>query len=79
LKKAYGIYHDQGFEIIGFLMDGPENRNAWINAIKKDGLHWIQLCDFKVWNSEVIIDYNYLGGKGIPANFLINPQGTNNC
>jgi|GEM_PF-2889711 len=60
-------------------MDGPENRNAWINAIKKDGLHWIQLCDFKVWNSEVIIDYNYLGGKGIPANFLINPQGTNNC
>lgn len=23
----------------------------------------------------MIIEYNYLGGKGIPANFLINPEG----
>ncbi len=56
-------------------MDGPENKNAWIEAIKKDNLPWIQLCDFKVWNSEVISEYNYLGGKGIPANFLISPEG----
>lgn len=75
LKKAYAKYHDKGFEIIGFSMDGPDNKNAWIDAIKKDGLPWIQLCDFKIWNSEVIIEYNYLGGKGIPANFLINPKG----
>lgn len=75
LKKAYAKYHDKGFEIISFSMDGPENKSAWINAIKKDDLPWIQLCDFKVWNSEVISEYNYLGGKGIPANFLINSEG----
>lgn len=75
LKKAYAKYHNKGFEIIGFSIDGLENKNAWIEAIKKDGLPWIQLCDFKVWNSDVIIEYNYLGGKGIPANFLINPEG----
>lgn len=75
LKKAYAKYHDKGFEIIGFSLDGPENKNAWINAIKKDDLPWIQLCDFKVWNGEVISEYDYLGGKGIPANFLINPEG----
>jgi peroxiredoxin len=75
LKKAYAKYHDKGFEIIGFSMDGPENKSAWMEAIKKDDLPWIQLCDFKVWNSDLIIEYNYLGGKGIPANFLINPGG----
>lgn len=74
LKNAYAKYH-KGFEIIGFSLDGPENKDAWIKAIKKDGLPWIQLCDFKVWNSEVLSKYNYLGGKGIPASFLINPEG----
>ncbi|MCO5239320.1 MAG: AhpC/TSA family protein [Chitinophagaceae bacterium] len=75
LKKAYAKYHDKGFEIIGFSLDGPENKTAWREAVKKDDLQWVQLCDFKVWNSDLIIEYNYLGGKGIPANFLINPEG----
>ena len=56
-------------------MDGPETKNAWMEAIKKDALPWIQLCDFKIWNSDLIIEYDYLGGNGIPANFLINPAG----
>lgn len=75
LKEAYAKYHSKGFVIIGFSMDGTENKKAWLDAIKKDDLPWIQLCDFKVWNSEVISEYNYLGGKGIPANFLINSEG----
>ena len=75
LKKAYAKYHEKGFIIIGFSIDAAENKNAWMDAIKKDNLPWIQLCDFKVCNSEVMIEYNYLGGKGIPANFLINQEG----
>jgi peroxiredoxin len=75
LKKAYAKYHDKGFEIIDYSMDSPENKSAWIKAIKKDNLPWVQLCDFKVWKSDLIIEYNYLGGKGIPANFLINAEG----
>lgn len=75
LKAAYANYHDKGFEIIGFSMDNLEYKDAWKEAIKKDDLPWIQLCDFKVWNSEVLDKYNYLGGQGIPSNFLIDREG----
>ena len=74
LKQTYSIYHDRGFEIIAFSLDKLEDKDAWIDAIKKDNLPWIQVCDFKGWSGKVVNEYN-LFGKGIPANFLINPQG----
>jgi hypothetical protein len=51
-----------------------EDKDAWIDAIKKDGVPWIQVCDFKGWNGQVVNEYN-LFGKGIPANFLIDREG----
>jgi peroxiredoxin len=74
LKQAYSKYHDSGFTIIAFSLDRLEDKDAWINAIKKDNVPWIQVCDFKGWNGKVVNEYNLLG-KGIPANFLISPQG----
>jgi peroxiredoxin len=74
LKAAYAKYHDKGFEIIGFSLDGTETENAWRNAIKKDGLPWIQVCDFKMMGGYVFNEYN-LEGKGIPRSFLIDPTG----
>ncbi len=73
LKQAYSKYQGR-FTIIGFSLDRLEDKNAWIDAIKKDDVPWIQVCDFKVWNGKVVNEYN-LFGKGIPSNFLINPQG----
>ena len=73
LKKAYAKYHKQ-FTIIGLSLDRLEDKNEWLDAIKKDELTWTQLCDFKGWSNEVVNQYN-LFGKGIPANFLIDPQG----
>lgn len=35
---------------------------------------WVQVCDFKGWRSE-IIDILNLFGRGIPSNFLIDPNG----
>lgn len=74
LKQAYQRYADRGFEILAISLDASEYKQAWLNAIQKDELKWIQLCDFKVWSSEVVSLYN-LVGKGIPANFLISPEG----
>lgn len=73
LKQAYSKYQGR-FTIIGFSLDRLEDKNAWIDAIKKDDVPWIQVCDFKAWNGKVVNEYN-LFGKGIPSNFLINPQG----
>lgn len=74
LKAAYAKYHAKGFEIIGFSLDGTETENAWRNAIKKDGLPWVQICDFKMMGGYVFNEY-YLEGKGIPRSFLIDPTG----
>lgn len=74
LKQAYSKYNSKGFTIIGLSLDRAEDKDAWLAAIEKDGLPWTQLCDFKVWDSPVIKIYN-LYGKGIPANYLIGPNG----
>jgi peroxiredoxin len=74
LKEAYKQYANKGFEILAFSLDANEYKEAWLNAIKKDNLNWVQLCDFKVWKGDVVQLYN-LFGKGIPANFLISPEG----
>jgi len=74
LKKAYEKYQSKDFTIISISLDRVEDKDKWLTAIKKDGLVWTQLCDFKGWNGEVVNLYN-LFGRGIPSNFLINPQG----
>ncbi|MBE7172566.1 MAG: AhpC/TSA family protein [Williamsia sp.] len=74
LKQAYSKFQDKGFTIISFSLDKLEDKDAWIDAIAKDDLPWIQACDFKGWSGKVVNEYN-LFGKGIPANFLISPQG----
>ena len=74
LKKAYTKFHEKGFTIISFSLDGIKTKKAWKDAIKQDSLSWPQVCDFKVWSGDVVVGYN-LSGKGIPRNFLINPSG----
>ncbi len=74
LKKAYKKYHTRGFEIIAFSLDRLEDKDEWITAIKNDSLPWVQICDFKEWTGDVVQDFD-LAGRGIPANFLINPKG----
>lgn len=70
--KAWQQYKNKGFTIVGISLDRPEAKDAWIAAIKKDGLEWPQLSDLKFWDNEVAKLY---GIKAIPQNFLIDPQG----
>jgi alkyl hydroperoxide reductase subunit AhpC len=71
---VYSKYQNKGFIIISVSMDTQDKKQDWIAAIKNDSLKWVQICDFKGWSGEVVNMYN-LYGKGIPSNFLINPNG----
>jgi peroxiredoxin len=73
LIKAFNKYKEKNFTIIGVSIDKEKDKQAWIEAIKKDRLTWTQLSDLKGINNEVAQLYNVLP---IPANFLIDPNGT---
>ena len=70
LKKAYYKYKNRGFEIYAISLD--RTKEAWQNAIKQDGLNWIQVSDLKFWQSPVVQLYNV---EAIPYNVLIDKEG----
>lgn len=70
VKRVYDKYNDKGFEIYGVSLD--KDRNAWLNAIKADGLPWKHVSDLKYWNSSVVPKYQV---KGIPMTVLLDPEG----
>lgn len=70
--KAYQTYKDKGFTILGVSLDGGGQKNAWLEAIKKDGLTWTEVSDLKGWNNDAAKLYNIIS---IPQNFLIDPNG----
>ena len=70
LLKAYNQLKAKGFEIVGVSLD--ETRAAWLNAVKHDGMPWIQVSDLKGFKTEIAVKY---GISAIPQNFLINPEG----
>ena len=68
--KAYKEYHAKGFSILGVSLD--EKKDKWEEAIKKDGLGWMQVSDLKGWQNSVAELY---GVKGIPMNYLLDKDG----
>lgn len=69
---AYNKFKDKKFTILGVSLDQPGKKDAWVAAIKKDGLVWTQVSDLKFWNNEAAALY---GVRGIPQNFLVDPAG----
>lgn len=72
LVKAYHHWKNKNFTVLGVSLDNPGQKTAWINAIKKDGLVWTQVSDLKGRENDVA---NIYGVLGIPANFLVAPDG----
>lgn len=68
--KMYNRFKDKGFDILGVSLD--KDSNAWVKAIKDDGLSWSHVSDLKYWDSEAAGLYNI---TGIPATYLIDPKG----
>lgn len=67
---AYQKYKDKNFTILGVSLDKDKER--WMKGIHDDHLTWTHVSDLKYWDSEVPALYAV---RGIPANFLINPEG----
>jgi peroxiredoxin len=61
---------NKGFTVLGVSMDN--DRNSWLNAIRKDKLTWTHVSDLKRWANAAGKLYAV---NAIPSNVLINPDG----
>ncbi len=71
LVKIYKKFKTKGFEIYQVSLD--KTKEAWVSAIKDDGLTWIHVSDLKYWDSPVTKTYNV---DNIPSSFLLDLDGT---
>lgn len=67
---AYNKFKDKNFTILGVSLD--EDKDKWLQAIKKDNLTWKHVSDLKGWANATVKLYGY---DGIPYNVLLDPQG----
>ncbi len=72
VSSAWHKYKDKGFDVLSVSLDGPGQKQAWLDAIKKDHLEWTQVSDLQGMKSAVAVSYNL---ASIPASFLIDPSG----
>ena len=66
LVDLYNKYKSKGLEIYQVSVD--TDRSAWISAIEKDGLTWINVGDMK----GSVIATNYYNIQTIPANYILD-------
>ncbi len=67
---AYKKYKSKGFEIYGVSLD--KELQKWVEAIKKDGITWIQVSDLQYWNCAAAKQYNV---QSIPFTVLLDREG----
>ncbi len=72
VRKAYQLYNEKGFTVLGVSLDMPGQKAAWLKAIEDDQLPWPQVSDLKGWENSAAILY---GIRSVPFNFLIGPDG----
>lgn len=70
LRKIYDSYKHMGFEIFGVSIDS--DKNAWLKAIEKDGLSWVNTIAKEGCNNKVM---KSLGIQYVPSNYLIDKNG----
>ncbi|MCB0379883.1 MAG: AhpC/TSA family protein [Flavobacteriales bacterium] len=67
---AYKKFNKKGFDIFGVSLD--ENKDKWLEAIKKDGLTWKHVSDLKGWSNAAAKLY---GVNSIPHSVLLDKEG----
>ena len=70
LVKAWERFGKTSFRILQVSVD--DDREAWTDAMDKDGLEWDHVSDLLRWKSPVVDLY---GVERIPFNVLIDPDG----
>jgi peroxiredoxin len=68
--RAFRKFSDKNFTIIGVSLD--KEKDAWLQAIKADGLAWTHVSDLQFWGNAVAQTYRV---QSIPQNFLVAPSG----
>ena len=68
--KYYNSFKDKGFTVLGVSLDVDDKK--WKKAIADDKMPWTELSSLQGWRDPVSEGYDI---QGIPANFLIDPQG----
>ncbi len=71
LVEIYKQYKGKGLEIVGVSLD--RSNDAWVEAIKADGITWPQMSDLQYWNCEGAQIYAV---NSIPHVVLISGDGT---
>ena len=66
LVELYNKYKSKGLEIYQISID--TDRMAWLDAIKQDGLKWINVGDMK----GSVTATNYFNIKAIPSNYILD-------
>lgn len=67
----YNKYKSKGFDVFSVSLD--KEKNAWTEAIKKDGLVWPwHISDLMYWQSPVVQQYRI---QGIPKTLLLDEEG----
>jgi len=67
---AFKKFNKKGFEVFGVSLD--DNKEKWLEAIKKDGLTWKHVSDLKGWGNAVAKQY---GVSSIPHSVLVDKEG----
>jgi len=71
IVKAYGMFHDKGFEVLGVSTD--TRLDSWINAIALDGLKWTNLCSLDGWNENDVVKLYAM--RQTSQNYLLDASG----
>ena len=73
LVKLYEKYHSKGLEIISVSLERANQKDIWIEAIKKDQLNWYNVSNLKFWTDPIAQAYSV---NSIPATFILDENGT---
>jgi thiol-disulfide isomerase/thioredoxin len=77
IVELYNQFNGKGFEIFSVSLDGtqrqPNAKDAWVNAIKDDGLIWDNhVSDLQGWNASATRIYGF---QSIPFTLLLDREG----
>ena len=70
IVSLYEKYKEQGLEVVGVSLDS--DKKAWTDFIQKTNMTWVQMSDFKKWDSPAIENYNV---QSIPYTVLVDREG----
>jgi len=70
LKELYTKYSGSGFEIFQVCVD--TQKAPWVDAVQRQKLPWINVCDLKGMQSQAVMVYNF---DRVPTAFLIDRRG----